>query len=632
MKRYAAVVATVSLTLAAPTAALAEYRGTDIWGNIAPTDHAVGLADKYPLSFYGLDYHVDGPSVGLGGIGTGDVPAMIAQFIASLLFQITVWLTNVVLDIFDWAFSVDLINGPSGALIPIGNATQNLYANTLGPTFLVAAILILGMWAMHKALVQRRFPDATSGLAVSVLLVVIAMLLILKPEATIGRFSEMTNTLSDALLAGATGDSTGARTHAEDHLFQTFVYNPWVALEFGGLTHCVGAARDKDGFPKPVPPNTAGATCIDHVHAHNGVGGYAPRFLENPPGSDERDQMYEALKNGESNPTWPGWRITKADAPGVDIQQAGGAFQRLALAVLIFAGTLGAVLLLGMLAFAALLAQVIALALLAFAPAALLAGVIPGWGHKLFRGWLSKLGIALFIKAVYSLILAILIGVSLALDAAAGAVSYLFAFGLQAAFFWMVFLKRKALAGIMLTHRETTKVERTTREAIAAPVATAAGVGWAGGVAAARRARSHGEESEEQQEHAPRPGRPGHVVTPADEIVATTSPAASGAGAAEGHVYRSREAEPVLVEVERVPAKPAEPARGGRTELATALEDAQPVEPAPTQRPVADVIGPARQPAPPPERAERPGDQRVIARPDPERAQPERITRPPGDE
>jgi hypothetical protein len=328
--------------------------------------------------------------------------------------------------------------------------------------------------------------------------------------------------------------------------------------------------------------------------------------------------MYEALKNGESNPTWPGWRIDKADAPGVDIQQADGALQRLGFAAFIGLMSIGAIALLAMLAIAGLLAQVIALVLLAFAPVALLAGLIPGWGHKMFRAWLSKLGIALFIKAVYSLLLAVLVGVSLALDAAVGASSFVIVYGVQGAFFWVAFLKRKWLAGLMLTHRETTKIERTTREAIAAPVATAAGVGWAGGVAAARRARGSGDEESEQQEHAPRPGRQAPAPVPAEEGVAAT-PARPAT--------RPERPVPAEQEVERVPAKPAEPARGGRGELATALEDAQPAEPAPTQRPVADVIGPARQPASP-ERADRPGDQRVVVRPDPERAQPERITRP----
>ena len=41
-------------------AASAEYRGSDLLGNIAPESQAGGgLVDRYPLSAYALDYHVD---------------------------------------------------------------------------------------------------------------------------------------------------------------------------------------------------------------------------------------------------------------------------------------------------------------------------------------------------------------------------------------------------------------------------------------------------------------------------------------------------------------------------------------------------------------------------------------------
>ena len=44
--------------------AWAGYRGTDMWSNLMPGGGADGLADRYPLSFYQLDYYVDGVKVG----------------------------------------------------------------------------------------------------------------------------------------------------------------------------------------------------------------------------------------------------------------------------------------------------------------------------------------------------------------------------------------------------------------------------------------------------------------------------------------------------------------------------------------------------------------------------------------
>ena len=57
-------------------------------------------------------------------------------------------------------------------------------------------------------------------------------------------------------------------------------------------------------------------------------------------------------------------RSTSQTRPAVDIQQAGGAYQRLTLAVVIFVGSLGMVCLLGFLALAVVLAQIVALVLL----------------------------------------------------------------------------------------------------------------------------------------------------------------------------------------------------------------------------------------------------------------------------
>ena len=50
------------------------------------------------------------------------------------------------------------------------------------------------------------------------------------------------------------------------------------------------------------------------------------------PGSEERKAEYDALREGQAPPLdrqFAGYRVDKADAPAVDAQQAGGAFQRL---------------------------------------------------------------------------------------------------------------------------------------------------------------------------------------------------------------------------------------------------------------------------------------------------------------
>ena len=230
----------------------------------------------------------------------------------------------------------------------------------------------------------------------------------------------------------------------------------WCWSSAGSRTASTPTALTPTGsLARSAHDESSADVCRDHITPDRaGYGGYAERFLAEPPGSKERQALATAIGDGEvpllirlagRNPE--PIKVDKADAPAVDIQQEGGAFGRLTFAALLFAGALGAVALLGFLSLAVILAQVVALVLLGFAPVALIIGIFPGAGHAFFRGWLSKLATAVFIKALYSLVIAIVVAVSAALTAATGSLGFLFAFGLQTIFFWAIFINRKQIAG-----------------------------------------------------------------------------------------------------------------------------------------------------------------------------------------
>src|SRR4051794_41351314 len=98
-----------------------------------------------------------------------------------------------------------------------------------------------------------------------------------------------------------------------------------------------------------------------------------------------------------------------------------------------------------------MLAQVVALVLLGFAPVALVIGIFPRAGHDFFKAWLSKLATAVFIKALYSLVIAVVVAVSAALAGATSSLGFLFAFGLQTLFFWALFLYRKQVTASLVS-------------------------------------------------------------------------------------------------------------------------------------------------------------------------------------
>jgi hypothetical protein len=92
-----------------------------------------GLADRYPISHYQLDYHVDNGVTGLSDPGN-----TFAQFTASWLFFLAALMMRVVISIFDWSFHVDLITGERGLLSVSNPAAQHYYHDIVMP-FLVSA-------------------------------------------------------------------------------------------------------------------------------------------------------------------------------------------------------------------------------------------------------------------------------------------------------------------------------------------------------------------------------------------------------------------------------------------------------------------------------------------------------------
>jgi hypothetical protein len=472
------------ITLLAPAIAGA---ASDVWGNVGPSPQlgGEGLAGRYPLTNYSLDQHFDAVEASLtGGVDVSGVPPMIAYFLASILWLGTSFLANLLITLFSFAFSLDLVNGSqatggAGALAPVSRAIHSIYADVLGEPWLVLAVAVAGIWAMWKALVQRRYSETAGALGLSLIYVVLALFFVAQPGTTIGSVSKWTNQMSGAFLSisssGSPSSAREAREDAGEELFDLLVFKPWVVLNFGGLEHCVRAGTgDEDSDPvsvavRPLASDPARDAALarrlqsgTEITAGNKVcvnnaNKYAPRFLRHSlgaPEKDERDREYDALNDGDASDLpdaeRTGYRLGVADKPATDAMEEGGQYQRLLLAIVLFVGELGAFCLLGSLSIGVILAQVLLLLLLAFSPVALIAAVIPGRGHDFFKGWLEKLAGYLLRKAAYSLILAVLLAVTGALQSATAQLGWLMSFGLQSLFFWAVFLQRKTLADSLI--------------------------------------------------------------------------------------------------------------------------------------------------------------------------------------
>ena len=178
------------------------------------------------------------------------------------------------IDLFSWAFSLDLLGGDPTRRRRRWRrsaAISSLYENVIGEAWMVAAIILAGIWGIWKALVQRRYTETAGALSVSVVFVLIALFFVYQPERTIGQASQWTNTLSLAFLSGANrgtiDDPEQAKGRSPTSCSSAQVYQPWAVLEFGALRHCVDTGRlDKDGLPAPGrarttrPPTRAATT------------------------------------------------------------------------------------------------------------------------------------------------------------------------------------------------------------------------------------------------------------------------------------------------------------------------------------------------------------------------------------
>jgi hypothetical protein len=442
----AVVLLAAGLVALAHPGAEAKYQGSSVYDNIAPeTDGYRGLAERYPLNRYGLDFHVDAGVDTKAGIVPVDVdvdgiPALVLHAIAAAVWDFTRFLVNGVITLFMFAFSLDLVGGGSdgrpGALTPVAAATRAIY-DVLGQDWLPAAIALAGAMAAWQVFIRREIVRTAGQAFVSVVAVPLAILIVTQPQLAVGGLSRASHQFAlGALSMSNEGVAHGETTkqQAEDQLFRALIYDPWVVLNFGGIEHCV------DRENRPVKPSSPAChTRIDNRKK------YAERWLKAGPANDEaRKDEYDGIREGKlpSDRINARYTLSDADKPAVDIQQQAMAGERLGYAVLIFLGELGAVLLLGALAIGVILGQVIALLLFAFAPIVLLAALFPGAGHAAFRTWIERLCLALARPAIYGLVLGVVLAVSSALLDASATLGWLLAFGFQCIFYWAVFLYR----------------------------------------------------------------------------------------------------------------------------------------------------------------------------------------------
>lgn len=404
------------------------------------------VAHRYPISSYGFDVRV---GFSLTDVGEGFLGAL--QNIAALVWMGLVFALKGVLLLLEWSFSVDLT---ARAMPDARRTLADLHQRAFGETWMLAALSVAGLWGIWRGLVQRRTTQTLAALAATVGLMLAGLVVVARPDDTVGYAARLSNDAGTAVLAASRGldarQPRAALAAALSDVFDGLVRDPWCALEFGSVEYCDRPAR-------------SGAQTTN-----------ADVWLAYPAQSRERGALFKLLK-GEELDTGDGL-LDRLPAPGVardvlglggddadlpdevralvarepkraELQQAGGTFPRFALLAVIAVGLFGAIALLAYLGVRLLLASALTLLLLLLAPVMLLAPAFGDSGRATFIAWAKRLIGAIAAKLIYALFLAIVLACARVFGGLG--IGWFGTWLVLAAFWWGVLLKRKELVGFV---------------------------------------------------------------------------------------------------------------------------------------------------------------------------------------
>jgi hypothetical protein len=423
-------------------------------GRVARLDCRVSrsVAHPYPISSYGLDQHVP---TGVTDIGDNVLAAL--QMVAEFVWFALVLVIKGVLLLLEWAFSLDLLNS---TMASVKHALDSLHNDVLGRPWFLLAVSVAGLWGIWRGLVQRRTIETLGGLAATVALMLVALVLISDPTDTVGHASQLTD---EAALGVVSGASSGDVSRPEqsfatalEGVFRTTVEKPWAALEFGDTRWALSPAKPGSRVTNAdvwlaFPAGSSERSALYKLQKGSGsssvldVLSRATQIAANPVG-DAIALLHEIGSSGHSLPSGVASYVHK-DPSKVRIQEAGGTFPRLALLVLVAIGLTGAILLFLYVGVKLLLASVMSLLLVLLAPAMLLAPAFGQSGRATTIAWAKRLAGALAAKLIYALLLAVLLVASSAIDSLQ--IGWFGTWLILIAFWWGALLKRRELVGFV---------------------------------------------------------------------------------------------------------------------------------------------------------------------------------------
>ena len=194
-----------------------------------------------PTGNYGIDINID---TGPLGLSSASLLSAVQNLLLTPLWMAVVWAVHALIVMLQWAFTIDLLDGPAG-----GGLGRGLRQAQTALTFpwLALALSVASVLALYNGIVRRRVSDTLGQLLLSAAMVLGGMWVIADPAGTVGSLAMLANQTSLATLAVVAGEdpSNAGRVLGGglNTVFATVVDDPWCYLEFGDVDWCRNPAR-----------------------------------------------------------------------------------------------------------------------------------------------------------------------------------------------------------------------------------------------------------------------------------------------------------------------------------------------------------------------------------------------------
>ncbi len=429
------------------------------------------VAEPYPISSYGID--VQSPSV------TSSIANWVGyalESIGAIVWEILLYAIRGVLLLLQWAFSLDLLNKAMGG---VTQALDLLHNGIFGSPWLEAALSVLALWGIWNGLVRRKTIETLSGLIATVAMMLVALVVIAQPQATVGRLSNFADQASlttlSALSRANVAQPARSFASAEGNLFTALVLRPWCALEFGSVSYCTS---EHDGTTVAdiwlaAPANSANRQQLYQLATTGNTGGSlghrliqgAKTVIDGAMGNtagELQDVLTFIPPNLCPNGAAKCAAATVANndiknhSQNVQMQSTGGnMFDRLTLLAIVVAGLSGAVCVLLYMAIKLLFASVKLLLLLLGLPVILLVAAFGESGRMTLAAYGKRTLGAIITRFVFAVMLAVVLLTAGIIESLP--IGWFSLWLINIVFWWGIFFERRVLIQFLELDRRVTE-------------------------------------------------------------------------------------------------------------------------------------------------------------------------------